>query len=106
MADFKKTNGPAVIHVPTGRWLSPGNTVAWRTYLKWKADGGVPDPADPPNIPVDELIEMRDLIDAAGTALNDATDLAGAKGAILDLFKALLGRHPGQTTTMQVRRKG
>jgi hypothetical protein len=48
---------------------------------------------------------MRDLIDDAGQALYDATDLLEAKTAILDLFKALLGRHPNQQTTMQVRPK-
>lgn len=105
MAEYKKTTTEAVIHTPTGRHLRPGKTAAWRMYLAWKAAGGVPDPPDPPSVPVDALKEMRDLLDASGTALNAATTLGEAKDALIDLYKALLGRHPDQTTTMGVREK-
>jgi hypothetical protein len=106
MAAYQRTHTEVVIETGTGKRLRPGTTAAWRRYLAWKAAGGVPDPPAPLPTPIDSLVEMRDLIDDAGQALYDATDLLEAKTAILDLFKALLGRHPNQRTTMAVREKG
>lgn len=106
MAAYQRTRTEVVIETATGKRLRPGTTVAWRRYLAWKAAGNTPDPPVTPDPPIDDLIEMRDLLDASGQALNDATTLAEAKVALLDLYRALLGRHAEQKTTMQVRVKG
>jgi hypothetical protein len=59
MAEYKLTQNDLVVRMVDLAWIpnDPLNTDR-QNYVKWLADGGVPDPADPPVVP-------ENVVDAA-----------------------------------------
>jgi hypothetical protein len=76
MADYKLTSTDYVIRALDQSWIpnDPGNA-ARQEYDRWLADGGVPDPADPPPPPPrDSLAEAdkaNERLDAGVTAAEE-----------------------------------